>query len=127
VEAVINYETNAEGVMIRKIIVTGLHGYASLLGHLADALSPTTDEIWRSRTWKQWDAQRELPAPPGAFKWGFDFLEEEDLDIPVYDAPLDHVVGALSGNPSAGEDVSGCNCGVCQRLAMPKASEETGE
>ena len=46
--------------MIRKLIVNALYGTAGAVCRLADALSPTADEIWRSRAWKQRNAMRSV-------------------------------------------------------------------
>jgi hypothetical protein len=49
--------------MIRKIICNLLYDYAKLLSHIADAMAPMNDQIWRDRAWRQWDYQRHYVSP----------------------------------------------------------------
>jgi len=44
--------------VIRKLAVNLLYDVANAICVVADWLSPSTDEIWRGRAWKQWDAER---------------------------------------------------------------------
>lgn len=42
----------------RRVLINGLYTVANCCCLLADALSPTADDIWRDRRWRQWDRQR---------------------------------------------------------------------
>jgi hypothetical protein len=51
---------------VRKLIVNLLYDWAGAFCHVADALSPSSDDIWRDRRWREWrtDKGKAFDGPP---------------------------------------------------------------
>jgi hypothetical protein len=53
---------------LRKLTVNLLYSWASMCCHVADALSPSSDDIWRDRRWRHYsmDRAKAYDGPPMA-------------------------------------------------------------